>query len=104
MTRSVVSRARRSDGRAVTKTNRFELLSHVAHARAEFPCRLGVLRVVREQMRVRNQHRTAATRVGHDWRVANLRAVRERVNVVPGQSPGAIEIARVRVQRTAANL
>src|SRR5712692_4836828 len=104
MTGSVVSRAGRSDGRAIAKTNRFELLSYVAHARAECPRRLGVLLVTGEQMRVRDQHRAAAARVGDDERVPIVGVTSERVNVLARQDSRAIEIAGMRVQRSAANL
>src|SRR3989442_317430 len=100
MTRRIVSGARESHALAVAEADGLQMLAHVADAGAEFAGRLGVFRIMLKQMCVRNQHRSATTGIGDDWRVLPL----ESIDVLPCQSPGAFNIARVRMKGTATNL
>src|SRR5437870_2803133 len=100
MTRRIVSGARESHALAIAEADGLEMLAHVADAGAEFAGRLGVFRIMLKQMCVRNQHRSATTGIGDDWRVLPL----ESIDVLPCQSPGAFNIARVRMKGTATNL
>src|SRR5438270_9790222 len=99
MTRRIVSGARESHALAVAKPDGLQMLAHVADAGAEFAGRLGVFRIMLKQMCVRNQHRSATTGIGDDW-IHPL----ESIDVLPCQSPGAFNIARVRMKGTATNL
>src|SRR2546423_7684298 len=100
MTRRVVSRARESGRFAVAESDGLKMLAHVADARAEFAGGMGVSRVMLKQMCVRSQHRSATAGIGNDWRVA----VFERIDVLPGQSARAFNIAGVRMQGAATHL
>src|SRR5947207_6621800 len=76
------------------------MLYHIADARAEFACRLGVLRIMLKQMSIRSQHRSAPAGIGDYWRLIGF----ESIDVLAGERAGAFNIAGVRMQGAATNL
>src|SRR5882762_3147605 len=100
MTGSIVGRALDSNRRAVTKSDRFELLSDVAHPRAEATRPPGVLFILSQQMSVRGEHRAAAAGVRYHGRTA----IAKGIDVLSRQDACAIELAGMRMQGAATDL
>src|SRR6266851_4483769 len=100
MTGSIVGRAFDPNRRAVTKSDRFELLPDVAHPCAEVARPRSVLFILSQQMSVRSEHRAAATGVRYDGRAT----VAKSIDVLSRQLARAIEFAGVRVQGAATDL
>src|SRR5438105_3455243 len=100
MTGRIVSGARETYTLTVAESDCLQMLAHVADARAEIACPLGVLLIILKQMSVRNQHRSATTGICNYGRVI----VFESIDVLPGQSASAFNITCMRMQCAAANL
>src|SRR6266550_7232059 len=100
MTGSIVGRAVDSNRRAITKSNRFELLPDVAHPRAEVTRSRRVLFISSQQMSVRSEHRAAATGVRYD----RLTSFAKSIDVLSRQDARALELAGMRMQCAATDL
>src|SRR5437763_15342802 len=100
MTRRIVSGAREAEALAVAKPDRLQMLAHVADARAEFARRLGILRIMLKQMRIRSQHCAATSGIGNDWRAV----VFESLDVSSRQSARAFDITCMCMQGAATTL
>src|SRR6266404_251202 len=100
MTGSIVGRALHSNRRAITKSDRFELLADIAHARAEVTRPLSVLFILSQQMSVRSEHRSAAAGVRYHGRTA----IAKSIDVLSRQDARALELAGVRMQGAATYL
>src|SRR5205823_3974900 len=101
MTRCVVGRNIFVNARAPTDAGRFELLTDVTHTLAKLARTLSILRIVCQQMSVRDEHRAAPASIGDD--VSGYLII-ESVNVAPRKLACAIEIARMSMKRAAADL
>src|SRR5207244_2099983 len=84
---------------------RVKLLTNIADARAELFRSFGVLRIVREQMTVRDQHRAASACVRDDRSPANaIRTRREGIEVSTSELARAVEVACMGMQGAATHL
>src|SRR2546423_11418358 len=99
MTRRIVSNWCFEWGRRGSHAGTFELLTHVPNSRAETRGLLGEFLIIRKQVTVSREHRTATACVRNDWRVAF-----ESDKVLSGELARAVKISGVRVQRTTTNL
>src|SRR3954449_10793782 len=99
MTRRIVSHALTVRTWSRSHVSRRELLAHVTHAPTEVRGFFCKVLIIREQMLVRRQHRTTAASIRNDRRIRI-----KSCDVLPRKLACPLEIAGVRVQRTAANL
>ena len=100
MTRGIVSCALDSNRRAITKSDRFELLPDVAHPRAEVARSCRILFIISQQMSVRGEHRAAATGIRYD----RPNAVAKSIDVLSRQDARALELAGMCMQCAATDL
>src|SRR4051794_12777915 len=95
----IIGRSLKSAVSAVAKTNRLKLLTYVTHTLTEFQRALRIPRIVFERVPIGRQHRAETAGVCNDDSIS-----RKGIKILLRQSPRAIKIARVCVQRSTANL